>query len=218
MELKAVVFDLDGTLVDTIPDVHIALNSMLATYGLKGIERSAIYSLIGNGAKAMVKKAFSLNEQNLNESDAEAATKIYLNYYRAKPVVETKIYPGVVPILKQFIKAKIKLAICTNKPGVMANIVLQRLNLNNYFEIIVAGDEVKKPKPHADHINIILENMKVKPEAAAMVGDSDIDLQCAQNAGIEFVGVSYGYQSDKLKSAKVIDHFIELPNVLKVSI
>ena len=211
---ETVIFDLDGTLVNSLPDVRLALNKMLASYSNKQVPANVMNSLIGQGARVMIEKAFAYVDVTVTTEVLDNAIQVYLSFYREKPVVETYIYPHVDIVLNQLVGANYRLAICTNKPSIMTNLVLTNLGLAHYFEEISAGDQVQLPKPHGDHLMGILQKMNISPQAALMVGDSEVDQMAAENAKIDFVGVSYGYSPEKMASCKMISHFGQLPMCL----
>lgn len=212
-QFQSIVFDLDGTLINTAPDVRLALNHMLNRYGQPGIRLEQLYTLIGSGARSMVKNALHNHEVMLSEDEIDKAVQCYLDFYRAHPVVETTIYPGVISTLAQLKADGIQMGICTNKPAVMTHIVLEALGLCEYFSAVVAGDEVAKPKPHHLHLFTVLQRMQMSEQYSILVGDSEIDQQCAENARIPFVGVRYGYHLAQ-PTTHMIDQFSDLPEIL----
>lgn len=212
-DFTSIIFDLDGTLIDTAPDVRLALNHTLESYGLPPIKMDEIYNIIGHGAMPLLKRAFARHGVVLADEEAEKAVCTYLNYYQAYPVVETLIYPKVREVLQAFKDSDIKMGICTNKPSVMAHLVLEKLDLKHFFKAIVAGDEITHAKPHPHHIHAVLRKMNVEDLKTVMVGDSEIDRKSAEQAGIPFIGVSYGYDLDAGKGL-TIGHFSELQAAL----
>jgi phosphoglycolate phosphatase len=211
--LKAVVFDLDGTLVNTVPDVRLALNQALALYCSRQIKQDEIYELIGHGARYMIQKAFEMANVSLTDIEIQRAQDYYLECYKKNPVVETIIYPHVVEVLCELKKMNLKLAICTNKPAVMTNIVLEKLQLKHFFEVISSGDEMKNAKPHPEHLSYILSKMQTRANEVVMIGDSEVDKATADNLDVAFVGVSYGY-SAQLKADRMISDMKDLLSIL----
>ena len=210
-KFNAILFDLDGTLINTIPDVRLALNHTLELFGEEGIAADEIYNLVGKGARHMLEKAFALKKRKMGASEIDMALTGYLDYYMAHPVVATEVYPDVMSVLKELEKAGFNLGICTNKPGVITRIVLDKLNLTGLFSAIICGDEVDQPKPHAQHVFDVITQMHASKSHAIFVGDSEIDRKSAKNANLPFIGVSYGYDLDKNAQGILINHFNELP-------
>lgn len=212
--IQSIVFDLDGTLVNTAPDVRLALNHMLSEYHLPEIVGDEVYDLIGLGAMSMIQKAFAKFNQPLPQEELAAARASYLDYYQKHPVVQSYIYADVIPVLDELFNQGKQLGICTNKPTLMTHLVLEKLQLKKYFRAIVAGDDLTQLKPHGQHILEVLKRMDCKIENAVMVGDSNIDLASAMHAGIDFIGVTYGYSRATINANTLIDHFRDLPNIL----
>jgi phosphoglycolate phosphatase len=212
--LRSIILDLDGTLVNTVPDVLLSLNYTLATFGRPTIEESEISGLIGNGARFLMENAFTKSHIPYTRFDIDAALACYLKYYSQNPVVATCIYPHVIDVLDQLSATGVTLSICTNKPGVITRVLLQELKLAHYFAIVLCGDEVSYPKPNAQHIFDVINRTNGKLAEAVLIGDSLVDKICAENAGIPFVGVSYGYDLDETSHCLLIDNFSQLPDAL----
>lgn len=214
IKVKVVVFDLDGTLINTAPDVRNALNYMLTQYRLPTIHKNEIYELIGLGALVMIQNAFAKFNYQLSPADLNQAHTYYLDYYRQHPAIESYVYPGVKSVLDQLKNQGIRFGICTNKPNVMTHLVLEQFQLKDYFTAIVAGDDIPHAKPHGQHILDVLHKMNCHENHAVMVGDSDVDKTSAINAGIQFIGVTYGYNRTPIVTDILIDHFEELPKII----
>jgi phosphoglycolate phosphatase len=212
--LRSIIFDLDGTLVNTVPDVLLSLNYTLATFGRPTIDESEITGLIGNGARFLMENAFTKSHIPYTHFDIDAALACYLKYYTQNPVVATRIYPNVIEVLQEFYDSGLTLSICTNKPGVITRVLLHELKLEHFFSIVLCGDEVSYPKPNAQHILDVINRTNGKLAEAVLIGDSLVDKICAENAGIPFVGVSYGYDLDESANCILIDNFNELPEAL----
>lgn len=211
---SVIIFDLDGTLINTAPDVRLAINKTLALYNQPGINLSEIYPLLGRGVTFMMEKSFLKIGMALNKSEIKKTVANYLNFYRECPVVDTEIYPGVVEVLSVLKKNGVRLGICTNKPSTMTMLILDRLGLTPFFEAILAGEDVKYPKPDGRHIHEVLKKMDSSNLKAVMVGDTSVDMAAAEDAGIPFIGVSYGYEGNKLNSKCLINSILDLPTVL----
>jgi phosphoglycolate phosphatase len=215
LKIDSIIFDLDGTLVNTIPDVLLALNHTLKTFDGAPIASDQVYELIGNGARFMIENAFAKSKTIFSRAEIDEALACYLKFYREHPVVESKIYPGVLDILQHYKNENIALGICTNKPGVVVRVLLEELQMKQFFSAVLCGDEVSYPKPDAQHIYDVLIRMDCSRYSTVLVGDSHIDQLCAQNAGIPFIGASYGYDSATITSELRINHMNELPALIK---
>jgi phosphoglycolate phosphatase len=208
---SSIIFDLDGTLINTVPDVRLALNHALNNYGHAPLEIEELHPYIGKGAKYMLSSAFARYDHVLSRGELETVLDQYLIYYLEHPVVETKIYPDVELVLGDLARAGIQLGICTNKPGVVTRVVLEALNMTRFFSGIVCGDETTYPKPDAKHLFAVLAKLSTTDQQTVLVGDSSVDQLCAKNAAIPFIGVSYGYDLDKDATGTLVHHFNELP-------
>lgn len=209
--IQSVIFDLDGTLVNTAPDVRIALNKALKEYTNEEITIDGIYDLIGHGPRFLIEKAFSTVNYKYAKRDVDNAIESYLQHYKAHPVVETQVYSNVEKVLSLLKNSGIRLAICTNKPSVMTQLVLNVLELRDFFEVVLSGDDVMHSKPHQKHILDVLDAMGLGNKDSVMVGDSSVDCLAAKNANVPFIGVDYGYSHEPLESAYIISDMGELP-------
>ncbi len=188
-----IIFDLDGTLADTIRDLLPALNRTIATRGIDPVSTQQIGHLTGAGMKSMIEHAFALNNQAL---DAELLDELFaasLQDYEQNIAVETVFYPGVRASLQQFISEGWLTGVCTNKPVGLATKLLQELEADHLFCAITGGDSFEIRKPDPGHLVKTIEMAGGKPTRAIMVGDSENDILTAQNAGIPVVAVDFGY-------------------------
>lgn len=213
-----VIFDLDGTLIDSMPDVRRSLNATLAGIGLRPLTMPEVRSTIGHGATTMLREAVELAGGNAALADIGALVRRYLDFYATEPVALTTLYPGTREMLEHLRSAGNPLGICSNKPSIMVDKVLAALGLSNFFCGITGGDDVARSKPHADHIFETLRRMDAPAEGAVMVGDSITDLTAARNADIAVVVVAFGYgagDGSAEAADAVIGHFDQLPAVLE---
>jgi len=190
------VFDLDGTLVETAPDLHAALNHTLAHKGLSPVTLASIRMMIGDGAKAMIRKGLSHNHTDVEEDEIESELwPIFLDYYAANISKHSHPFEGCSACLEQLSSAQATLAVCTNKAQTLAEKVLHELSLHHHFETIIGGDALPVKKPNAEHLLETVIRSGGDPARAIMVGDSETDEKAARNAGLPFVFVSFGYGS-----------------------
>ncbi|WP_160062749.1 phosphoglycolate phosphatase [Psychromonas sp. L1A2] len=193
---KAVLFDLDGTLIDSAPDLALAINHMLTSIGREEISPTIIRSWVGNGASILVQRGLSGQteiDKNLDPELLEKSLAIFLDFYAKNLCVDTVTYPHVRASLK-ILKAKgYQLAIVTNKPYDFIQPILDGLDLNGLFELLVGGDTLEKRKPDPLPLHYACEKLGVTVEQCVMVGDSKNDVLAANAANMQSIGLSYGY-------------------------
>ena len=180
----AVVFDLDGTLVDSAPDIAEAVNKTLADRGLRRLPIARVESLIGCGSRDLVARALESSHARPSPEDLDAALADYLAHYRASPAALARLYPGVCDALEALRARGLSLGVCTNKHEDLAKTVLEALGLSDYFRSIVGGDRLPWRKPDPRHLRAVAEELGAPPERVVYVGDSEIDRQCARAAGV----------------------------------
>lgn len=212
MSPPLIVFDLDGTLLDTAPDLLAALNVVLAEEGLAPLERTAVRYNFGHGARALIVEGLRLHGRPVAEERIEAMTRRFLDVYAGASAVETRPYPGLHAALDRFAARGFRFAVCTNKRAALAGPLLAALGLSARFDAVVGGDSLPVRKPHPDHVIGTIAAAGGDPRRAVMVGDSDADVAAARGAGVPVVAVSFGYTEDvaALSPDAVIDHFDHL--------
>ena len=210
---EAVVFDLDGTLVDTAPDLHAHLNELLLELGRPGIGLATIRPLIGDGARALIERGLAASGGVPATADLDALFLEFLTRYTARPLRFGAAYDGVSGALDALQDAGVRLGLCTNKAQAPTDRLLAELDLARYFGAAIGGDALPVRKPDAGHLRAVLERLGVAASRAAMVGDSQTDLLAARAAGLPCVLVSFGYTrvaARELGAEAVIDHMDEL--------
>jgi len=209
----AVIFDLDGTLVDSIPDVTASVNFALKQFGSGQISQTDTRDLVGLGARPLIVGAMERTGLPLSDHQADAILQMFLDRYKINPATLSRLYDGVTDTLDVFKKAGIKMAICTNKPAATTHPVLEAFDLSDYFSSIRCGDSVPHKKPDARHVRLCLDDLGVDEAASVFVGDSETDIKAAQNARLPSVCVTYGYchqAYDTLGATALIDDFTDL--------
>jgi phosphoglycolate phosphatase len=210
----AVVFDLDGTLLDTAPDLCGALNELLAEHGRPTIPLDHLGPLIGDGAAKMVERGFAASGDV--PADFTGLVRRFVEIYSGRIAAETRPFPGVITCLDRLRAAGLRLAVCTNKTTSLTESLLAALDLARYFPVVVGGDgPARKPDPR--HLLAVTDRLGVAPGAALMVGDSINDVAAAKAAGIKVVAVTFGYTTTpaaELGADAVIDSFDELPRLV----
>ncbi len=214
---ETVVFDLDGTLVDTLPDIAAAANRVLAAEGRRALSREEVCRLIGSGGRVLMANAFRATGEPVSEARIDAAFAAYIAAHEADPVVGSAPFPGVHAALEALVERGTRLAVCTNKPGRLAGIVLDTFELTKFFAGVVAGDTLPTRKPSPEPLVEAVARAGGAGRKAAMVGDSPIDAEAARAAAIPFVAVSFGYSpvpATQLGADAVIDGFDALAGAI----
>ena len=187
-------FDLDGTLVDSVPDITFSINEMLESLGFAKVEESLARSWVGNGADKLIERALVHGQEIMPEKKLfSLARQLFLAAYDKNLAVKTTLYPDCVETLKYFYEKEIPLGCVTNKPRQFTPALLEKLGLSRYFSVLVCGDDMDKKKPEPEPILEAIRQLNGKPESGYMVGDSETDILAAKRAGSGAIYVSYGY-------------------------
>lgn len=203
-QLRVVVFDLDGTLIDSHQDIAQAANHALMRSGRPALDATAITTYVGDGSRKLMERASGVaaDDPELDRLNAD-----FLQYYAQHPTAFTRVYPGVRATLTHLQKAY-TLALCTNKPRITTEPVLRQLALAGYFAVVVAGDDLPQRKPDPAPLLHIARELDVAPAQLAMVGDGVQDIECARRAGALGVGVAFGMKSADGMLASKPDHVV----------
>jgi len=211
--MRAFVFDLDGTLIDSKMDLVHSVNAMLRKTGRAELPTDLIASYVGHGAPRLI--ASALGPASSEEQRREGLA-IYLEHYHEHKLDLTRAYPGVVEALRAL--AGIPMAVLTNKPTKMSVEILEGLKLAQFFRAVYGGDSFATKKPDPAGALAVLKELGASPAESAMVGDSDVDIETARNAGMLAVGVSYGFgeHDRKRQPADIyVDSLVELVEMAK---
>jgi phosphoglycolate phosphatase len=207
--VKAVMIDLDGTLIHTAPEIARAANHMLAALGRPLLPVGHIQGYIGEGAITLIKRC--LTGHLMAEPDADLLAKaqsLFFDAY-AQVVTESKPYPKVTEALQALKDAGMQLACITNKPAVFSEPLLKKSDLAQYFDLVVSGDTLQKKKPAPDQIFYICGKFDISVQEAVLVGDSKIDIEAARNAGCYIFTVPYGYNQGYSIEIDAVDALID---------
>lgn len=207
---RALLLDLDGTLIDSLPDLAGALDDLTAELGLPPVTATDLRPFMGEGARVFLPKAFAA----AGLTPPENAIARYLQLYIARIARLSRPFPGVIETLEAAREAGQVLAVCTNKTELLANKVLEELAMSGLFALVAGGDSYPVRKPDPGHLTLTLERLGLSPSDAVMVGDSIHDVKAAKAAGIPCVAVTYGYSripAADLGADAAIEAFAELP-------
>ena len=211
------IFDLDGTLVHSAPDLCHALNHTLARYGVGTMSVEAVSGLIGDGIPKLVERGFEASSCNLTKRKLEEAIRTFESHYAKNAVVDSELYPGAKSLLDALTKTGMKLAICTNKLEPIAKDILEKLRVAHCFEAILGGHARRPRKPDPAALWEAVEKSGGSAERTVMIGDSKVDLDAARAARIPVILVSFGYSkvpAAQLGADAVIDSLSDLPEAL----
>jgi phosphoglycolate phosphatase len=218
MELgfRAVLFDLDGTLIDSLPDLVAAVNRMLGGHGRAALDAEAVKQMVGDGADALVSRAFAARG-GLPGPEVGPYLDAFMADYEPRSAETTVLWPGVAETLAALRARGLTLAVCTNKPSRATAEVLDKMDLARFFEVVVGACDAPAIKPDPAHVRVILDRLGVGPTDAVMVGDSRNDIEAARRAGVKSIALSFGYAHgpvQELGADWIIDHFSDLPAAL----
>lgn len=218
---RAVLFDLDGTLVDTGPDISAAINRMLADMGREHHPSGRIMQWVGEGGGYLVRRALAggiEGEDNVPERDFERGFDLFQRHYSQGICDRSRLYPNARRILGLLRESRVGVGCVTNKPERLARSLFDALHLTDSFEVIVGGDTLETRKPRPEPIYHACRHLRVSPEEAVYVGDSVTDCRAAEAAGMGMVAVSYGYNRGldltKEPCMAIIDDLDELLSLL----
>jgi len=212
---KLVMFDLDGTLVDSAADLTAALGQMLAALGREPAAVEDVRTWVGGGARVLVRRALAggMQHEAIGEAQTEQALALFMSAY-AEARTQSTLYPGVLPTLKWLRKQAIEMALVSNKPEQFIAPLLDQLGIGGYFRWIIGGDTLNQPKPSPAALLFVLQMAGVKASEALFVGDSSNDVRAAHAAFVPCVALSYGYNHGRPiveeNPALVIDDLREL--------
>jgi phosphoglycolate phosphatase len=197
--MDLLIFDLDGTLIDSRLDLAHAVNATRAHMGMTPLEFERVYSYVGNGAPVLIRRA--LGEQ-ATEAEVEEGLEFFLEHYREHALDCTTLYPGIKESLERLAAAGKRMAVLTNKPVRMSNAIVEGLGIADHFFQVYGGNSFDFKKPHPIGVETLMRATGIGHELTVMVGDSAVDINTAVNAGVRSCGVTYGFQPESLLDPK----------------
>jgi len=210
--VRVLIFDLDGTLIDSKLDLALSVNAMLRHSGRSEIAHESIFALVGNGAPVLVRQALG---ETASDVEVDRALTFFLSYYHEHMLDNTVLYPGVSECLENLDGRS--LSVLTNKPVRFSREILKGLGIADCFQFVYGGNSFEKKKPDPIGVNTLLQHFSAAPRDAMVVGDSIVDVQTARNAGTWACGVTYGLGSAQLPDSPpdlLLDNLAELPPIL----
>lgn len=193
--MALLIFDLDGTLIDSRLDLAHSINATRAFMGLEPLEHETVYKYVGNGAAMLVQRA--LGDLGSSEN-VDRALPFFIGYYTEHKLDYTVLYPGVRESLDRLQAAGMPMAVLTNKPVRISKAIVEELGLSEHFFQVYGGNSFEFKKPNPIGIATLIAEAGVTPADTIMVGDSGVDIQTANNAGVRSCGVTYGFQPETL--------------------
>lgn len=210
MKYKAVIFDMDGTILNTLEDLKNATNYSLRQFGMPERSLEEVRMFVGNGIRKLVERAVPAGTP---EEKIAQILDVFLEYYEIHSADNTSPYPGILELVEKLKKSGIKTAVSTNKADVPAQ-ELGREYFNGIFDLIVGQQDGLKVKPAPDSVNKILSILDIQKKDAIYIGDSDVDVQTAKNSGLDFIGVSWGFRGreflEKNGAKNIVDNANEI--------
>jgi phosphoglycolate phosphatase len=214
-EVRALIFDLDGTLIDSKLDLALAVNAALGELGREPLPHEQIFSYVGNGAPALISRALG---QAASEQDCKLGLEFFIKYYSAHKLDNTTLYPGVRETLDAL--KGMPMAVYTNKPVRVSRSIIEELGVSEHFRYVYGGNSFERKKPDPMGVESILRQFGAAPAQTMFVGDSEVDVQTARNSGTWVCGVTYGFGSHKFEEYPpdlLVDNLLDLVPFLSSS-
>jgi phosphoglycolate phosphatase len=214
----AIVWDLDGTLVDSAPDLASALNTVLDKRGFFTLSNNEVRAMIGNGVPKLVERGFNAVGVRPDEAQLDELVAMFVEEYKACATDNTRPYPGVVEALQEIQSINIPMGVCTNKPETFTRQILEGLDLATYFSNVVGGDTTSTRKPDPQPVLACLRGLVAEPSTCLMIGDSVHDVHAARAAGVIVGVVPWGYRSapvEELGADFVINDLSTFPGLIR---
>ncbi|GGE13699.1 phosphoglycolate phosphatase, bacterial [Aureimonas endophytica] len=214
---RAILFDLDGTLVDSAPDIHAALNQTLESYGEPPLTLEAVTKMIGRGVPVLIERAYAALGIEIDPATRDRVAERYTKLYEARATELTVLMAGVSDLLRDLAAKGVRLGTVTNKPGAATRTVLEHFGLLDLMAVVVGGDAGPPRKPEPGLILHACRELGIEPGEAVFVGDSENDVLAARAAGMAVVAVAGGYTElmpEALGADRAIDRLEELPAAL----
>lgn len=215
---RAVLFDLDGTLIDSLPDIHAALNETLASLGEPPFTPEAVAQMVGGGVQVLIRRAFEALDKDIDPASADKIAERYLAIYSARSTELTTLNAGASATVRELHERGIRLGVVTNKPEHETHEVLRHFGLDELMEIVIGGDAGPRRKPAPDLILLACQRLGIEPGDALFVGDSENDVEAALAAAMPVAAVRGGYSrvpTESMGAGCIIDRLDELDEAIE---
>lgn len=193
VQIELLVFDLDGTLIDSKLDLALSVNATRAQLGMPPLADEIVFSYVGSGAPVLIRRAIG---EQAPDQQLQRSLAFFLSYYREHMLDNTRLYPGAREALDRMRGAGRQLAVLTNKPVRFSRELLRGLGIGEHFRVIYGGNSFETKKPHPEGLRKVMSEVAVTPDRTLVVGDSGVDVRTARNAGAWSCGVTYGFQPE----------------------
>lgn len=210
MPVEALIFDLDGTLVDTAPDLTAATNYALSLIGRRPISQQEAKNLVGHGSRALIIRGCEVTGGAVDDDTIKRLNAALLDYYSDNIAAHSVIFPGLIEVLHKARDAKLKLGVCTNKVERLSHKLLVELKMADFFDAVVGGDTLPIMKPDPAPYREVSKRLGVDAANTIMFGDSETDILTAQNTGVPVIAVTFGYTPQPVHTynpTHVISHY-----------
>jgi phosphoglycolate phosphatase len=218
MTIKAVIFDLDGTLVDSAPDLMLATNHVLSRLERRAISMEEVRSFVGHGARALIRRGCAATGDAVDEKTLDFYHAEFLRYYGKNIAVDSVAFPGVINLLKRCAAGGLKMGVCTNKVEDLSVRLLQALGMEEYFGAVVGSDTINIGKPDPAPYLEAMKRLGVPAQDSIMIGDSETDILTARAAGVPVIAVTFGYTQQPVTSYNpdyLVSHFDEIWDIIQ---
>jgi phosphoglycolate phosphatase len=218
MEPLTLVFDLDGTLVDTAPDLSGAMNAVLAAHGRSRVPDSEVRHMVGRGARKLLERGFEATGSAAGAADLDRYFDEFISYYGEHVADHSQPFPGAMEVVRRLKSDGHRLGVCTNKPEALSNKLLRALDMAPLFSAVLGADTLSVRKPVPEHLLETIRRIGGDPTRAVMIGDSEVDAETAKKAGVKLVIFTFGYTAfdpATFGADELLHSFTELPAALE---
>ena len=218
MTIKAVIFDLDGTLVDSAPDLMLATNHVLSRLERRAITMDEVRSFVGHGARALIARGCAATGEAIDEKTLDFYFAEFLRFYEKNIAVDSVAFPGVIDLLQRCSAGGLKMGVCTNKLEGLSVRLLQALGMEKYFGAIVGPDTISIAKPDPAPYLETARRLAIESKNSLMVGDSETDILTARAVGVPVIAVTFGYTQKPVATYNpdyLVSHFDEIWDIIQ---